>query len=346
MPESNKIVILSIDGGGIRGIIPATILKVIEEKLQQKLNDQNARLADCVDLAGGTSTGSILVGGMLTPDPHYTMSDLLDLYMKEGPEIFKTNIFNQLIGGIFDEKYPAEHIEKVLEKYFGQLKLNELEKPCLITAYDIFHRKSVFFTSHEANSESKNFKVTDVLRASTAAPTYFETAAVTSELGATYPLIDGGVFANNPALCAYAEARKMVFPAKQLAKPTAKDMIIISIGTGTAKEQFPYDKAKDWGAIGWIRPLIEIMMSGNAETVDYQLRQIYDTLGPEDSSCYYRLQVDLREVEVDPAMDNAHPENLEKLNQAGLKFAADHENSLDDIVELLIRHRIGPDIVS
>ena len=341
MPENKKVCILSIDGGGIRGVIPATILTNMEKRLKEITGDNNAKLTDYFDLFAGTSTGSILVCGLLIPDannkPKYEAGDLLDLYKKEGPVIFKTDIFDRFIGGIFDEKYPSKNIEGVLTKYFNDIKLDQLLKPSLISSYDIFNRRSHFFKSHKANSESKNFSVKDVLRSTTAAPTFFETAKVKSELQVEYSLIDGGVFVNNPALCAYSEARGMQFAKKDY--PTAKDMVVISLGTGTAKRQYNYDDAKDWGALGWIRPLIDIMMSGNSETVDYQLKSIYDTLGDKDKSCYYRLQIDLLKSEVDPEMDNAKDKNLNKLENEGLKFVADHEKEIDDIIRLLIDNK-------
>ena len=342
MPENKKICILSVDGGGIRGVIPATILTVIENRLKEKTGDVNSTLMDYIDLFAGTSTGSILVCGLLIPGdnnrPKYAARDLLDLYKKEGPVIFKTNIFDRLAGGIFDEKYPSKNIEGVLSEYFGDIKLNQLLKPSLISSYDIFNRKSHFFKSHKAGSESKNFHVKDVLRSTTAAPTFFETAKVKSDLQVEYTLIDGGVFVNNPALCAYSEARGMQFTKKN--NPTVKDMVIISLGTGTAKRQYRYDDAKNWGALGWIRPLIDIMMSGNSETVDYQLRSIYDTLSEKDKSCYFRLQIDLLKSQVDPEMDNAREENLQKLENEGLKFVADHEQEIDGIIQLLIENKV------
>ena len=108
-----------------------------------------------------------------------------------------------------------------------------------LTSYDISARKAKFFTSHEAKlSQLENFYAKDVCRATLVAPTYFEPAKINSLYNQEFILIDGGVYANNPALCAYAEARKIPFQdiLKTESKknyPTINDMIIVSVGTRT-----------------------------------------------------------------------------------------------------------------
>jgi len=143
-----------------------------------------------------------------------------------------------------------------------------------------------------------------------------------------YPLIDGGVFANNPALCAYAEVRN-----KFEGKPTAKDMAILSIGTGYINKAYRYVKAKKWGAIGWVKPLLEIMMSGVSETVDYQLAQIYDAIGKPEQ--YLRVNAEL--LFANPEMDDASRDNLRALHEDGTRIAEKFDNKLDDFVDLIMK---------
>ena len=111
-------------------------------------------------------------------------------------------------------------------------------------------------------------------------------------------------------------------------------MLIVSIGTGSVKKKYPYDDFKDAGMIKWIQPLIDIMMSGNSETVDYQLKQIYETLDPEHTKDYYRIQPLLDKA--DPAMDNAEQENLDNLYKAGQASVEFYKTQLDEIVKKLI----------
>jgi len=236
-----------------------------------------------------------------------------------------------------DDQLKEFVIKHALDDYFGDTKLSELLKPCLITAYDIRNRKAHFFNKTDTKSEIRNFYVKDMARATSAAPTYFETARIKSIFNTPYSLIDGGVFANNPAMCAYSEARTIDFakitgnPLKPIL-PFAKDMLILSMGTGTVKKPYYYDKAKDWGAVQWIKPIIDIMMSGNSETVDFQLKQIFETTNSPDN--YIRIQPDLYNANSD--MDDASKENLNALKNAGLKYIEDNKEHLDSIVDKLI----------
>lgn len=340
-----KIRILSLDGGGIRGIIPATILTYLEEELKEKSGDPEARLANYFDFITGTSTGSILSLMYLCPDksgkPKYSAIDALNIYLNEGDEIFDVALLKKIqsLNGITDEKYPEKPLETQLLKYFEKQKLSELLKPCLVPSYDIRNRKAFFFSSLEAREEVYDFYLKDVARAASAAPTYFEVSRIYSVYGAPHTLIDGGVFANNPALCAYAETRKLDFktifnnPEKPV-KPTAKDMLLISIGTGSDKQPYFYKEFKNAGIFKWIKPLIDIMMSGNAETVDYQLKKIYETLSSEDQKDYHRIQPKL--INADSALDNATKENLKALHEDGLLSITDNKTELDQIVDKLI----------
>ncbi|MEZ4888977.1 MAG: patatin-like phospholipase family protein, partial [Crocinitomicaceae bacterium] len=243
------------------------------------------------------------------------------------------------LGGLLDEKYDATSLENTLNNYFGDTQLKALLKPSLITAYDMENRKASFFTSIDAHSDTKNYYIRDVARATSSAPTYFEPVQVKSLYGALRTFIDGGVFANNPALCAYAEARTLRFSdvlsdAQKPNNPSAKDMLLISIGTGINKTSYHYNDFKNANKTKWIKPLIDIMMSGNSETVDYELKQMYSTLDAKDEADYYRIQPQL--YTADHALDNADAKNLEALHQDGLANVEQFQNTLDEIIGKLI----------
>ncbi len=341
--------ILCIDGGGIRGIIPAQILVALEKKLRNATNNPQARIGDYFDMIAGTSTGGILTCFYLMPDkvnptkPLYKAEDAVDFYMQHGGNIFSVPFSHKVrtMGGLTDEKYPAKNIENALQSTFGKTTLKELIKPCLITAFDVFEGKAHFFRQHEAiKNEGDDYYLTDVTRATSAAPTYFESPFVQSMSGVTRPLIDGGVFANNPAMCAYAEARKMKFsPGKH--NPTAMDMLLVSIGNiGTNKMGFQHQKVKNWGIIEWIKPLIDIMMSGVSQTVHYQLLQLFKA---EDvTKQYVRIDPELYTAKAD--MDDASPRNLAALKEAGTRASEldDIQDKLDRIVKLLISEEPMP----
>ncbi len=341
----NKIRILSLDGGGIRGIIPGTILGYLEKKLQS-LDNSQLKIGDYFDFIAGTSTGGILACTYLLPGGSGTAKmsaeEALDIYLKEGGAIFHSDLLSSFRSGfgLFDEKYGAASLEENLQRVFQDRLLSHFIKPCLITAYEITARNAYFFNSANARSDPMyNFRVTDVARSTSAAPTYFEPAKIKSRSGQRFHFIDGGVFANNPTLCAYAEARKLKF--SELLKrddkpdlPSAKNMLIVSIGTGTVKKPYHFSELKDVGQLGWIQPVIDILMSGNSETVDYQLKQIYSTLSGSNKKDYYRLEPPLREALSE--MDVASSINLENLRQAGLWFVNKNKETLDEIAEKLL----------
>ncbi|NOX56020.1 MAG: patatin [Planctomycetes bacterium] len=347
--------ILSIDGGGIRGIIPAQVLAKFEQILskmpqsQTKKRKQGARsqkasdearpprIADFFDMIAGTSTGGILTCLYLCPrqgssQPRFSASDAVDLYCENGDEIFDVPLRHKIrsVMGTVDEKYPSEGLEELLDQYLGELRLSDLLKPCLIPAYDIRRRRTVFFTQHDAkNSDAADFLLRDVCRATSAAPTYFEVAKVRSRTGVSFPLIDGGVFANNPTLCAYAEARK-------LWQVDAKNLAILSLGTGGVRKPYYYKEAKDWGLVGWVRPVIDIMMSGVAETVDYQVQKIFESVKRPEQ--YLRINVELTPSRLRPGMspdmDDASTENLNGLRELGEELAEEYEDALGQFIKL------------
>lgn len=341
-----KIRILSLDGGGIRGIIPGVILSYLEKQLQLK-SDSQRKIGDYFDFIAGTSTGGILACTyLMTGDDgmaKYSANDALDLYMKEGTGIFYRSMKQKISSGfgMLDEKYSAKALEQDLLSFFGEAMLSSFKKPCLITAYEMTARNAHFFNSAEAKEPLYNFKVRDIARATSAAPTYFEPALIYSAEGQGFSLIDGGVFANNPALCAYAEVRKMKFSALLKNKekpdlPSAKDMLLLSIGTGTITEAYHYKDFKDAGQLKWLQPIIDILMSGNSETVDYQLTQMYKTLDTKDQQDYYRLEPSLREAL--PKMDLASLQNIDNLKQAGLWFIDKNKSRLDEIVGKILEN--------
>lgn len=330
--------ILSIDGGGIRGIIPGQVLVALEEKLQIRTGNPQARIADYFDFFAGTSTGGILTCISLCPsneDPtkaRFSAKEAVDLYVENGKAIFDVSVWQNLrtAFGTLDEKYDASALETLLEGYFGDLRLSQLLKPCLIPAYDIDRRVSHFFAQHDyaQKGDGADFLVRDVCRATSAAPTYFEAALVRSCSGVTYPLVDGGVFANNPALCAYSEVRNAV------GNPSAKDMFIVSLGTGSEHTPYKYLDAKDWGAIGWIRPVIDIMMAGASETTDYHLKKMFSAGGHEGN--YVRIQP-ARMGNASLEMDDATEPNIQALVEVGIETAQNCSQELDRIVEVLLQ---------
>ena len=342
MPDSKKFRVLSIDGGGLRGIIPGQIMIALEKKLQTI--NPGARISDYFDLVAGTSTGGILTCLYLHPDKKYSAEQAVELYLERGDEIFSIPLLHRIrsAGGLLDEKHPADELESALKDYFGDTQLKDLVKPCLITSYDIKRRQGHFFNKTDAELDPGwNYYVRDVARATSAAPTYFECSKIKSFSNISYPLIDGGVFVNNPAMCAYAEVHNkyqfgqddiIVSKPDGLRNITARDMVILSIGTGYIKTEYDYKSAKDWGLVEWVKPLLDIMMSGVSDVVDYQLRQMFSAVNCPGQ--YLRINGELPR-DVNPEMDDAATENLRALAEFGNELAMNFSSQLNDFIELI-----------
>ncbi|MGB0522878.1 MAG: CBASS cGAMP-activated phospholipase [Flammeovirgaceae bacterium] len=316
--------VLSIDGGGIRGIIPAMILAEIEERTGK-------RISELFDFIAGTSTGGILGLGLVIPGedgkPKYAAEDLVKLYQDNGSTIFSKDTWKRIqsAGGVLDEKYSQAGIESVLEKYFGDAELKDVLTDVLITSYDLETRRPFFFKSMKAKKDpNRNHLVRLAARATSAAPTYFEPLKLTTDDRFTYySLVDGGLYANNPAMCAYAEVTRM----------DKRDLLFVSLGTGEMSAQtISHDKARNWGVMEWIKPLIDVMMDGNSDTVAYQLAQVMDV---KPNSDYYRIQANLTKDSAE--MDNVKDSNIRKLKIIANDTIRDESKAIQAICDRLLK---------
>lgn len=330
MNQSNKFRILSIDGGGIRGIIPGKVLVEIEKLLNSKYGGNN-RIGHYFDMIAGTSTGGILTALYLMPDDNgnykYSAQDALGLYLKFGSKIFSRTFLQKLRSGfgLFEEKYSAKNLEEELKDYMGTAELKQLLKPCLITSYEISKRAEYFFNSLDAKTNPDyNYYLKDISRATSAAPIFFELAQIKSFAGNELHLIDGGMIANNPALCAYAEARH-AFETKY----KAADIVMLSLGTGKNLQPYDYKKARNWGLARWLSPVISILMSSSSNTVDFQLRQLFDAAGVPDQ--YLRIECQLSEENT--AMDDASELNCQALQNAADNALKQNEMAIKEFID-------------
>jgi patatin-like phospholipase/acyl hydrolase len=337
---SEKVRILSIDGGGIRGVIPATVLAEIEKR-------SGKRIAELFDFVAGTSTGGILALGLTLDDgtgkPRYSAGDLRSLYVERGAEIFPPlrPSWLRAARGIMVERYPAGALEQVLKDYMSgdgeAAMLSGALVPVLIPAYEIELRTPFFFRSVRAKDDPKvfDFPVWQVARATSAAPTYFEAAHLVSGDDAADPfaLVDGGVFANNPSMCAFADVR---LRRHEEAKPKLEsiaaegvataDMVMVSLGTGELTRRIPWDEAKDWGFYGWGRQLLGVVMDGVSDTADFQCSRLL-----EDR--YVRFQTKL-EAGTD-GLDDATPGNVEALAERAKELVGKSSETIDRVCELV-----------
>ncbi|KAL1552528.1 patatin-like protein 2 isoform X2 [Salvia divinorum] len=308
--DGRLITILSIDGGGIRGIIPAKILEFLESELQ-KLDGEDARIADYFDVIVGTSTGGLVTAMLTAPDadnrPIYAAKDIAPFYVEHGPKIFPKRCgLLGWVAALVGPKYNGKYLHKLIREILGQTRLHHALTNVVIPSFDIKLMQPTIFSSYEVkNMGYKDVLLSDVCIATSAAPTYFPPHSFThkddSGQSWDFNLIDGGVAANNPTLVAVREVTKEVvsrsedfFPIQPL--EFAK-LLVISLGTGSAKQEEKYtaEMASKWGVVSWLlhgnsTPIIDIYNQASTDMVDYFLSVIFQAQTSQLN--YLRIQAE------------------------------------------------------
>jgi patatin-like phospholipase/acyl hydrolase len=327
--------ILSIDGGGIRGLIPALVLRYVRDRLRER--GAHHDLHQVFDLMAGTSSGGLIVAGLAAPaedrlrpgkfltSPANSIDDIVQIYMERGPEIFSRTVFRRLRSLVqaVHEKYSSEPLRQVLEEALGNATLKDALCHLLVTSYDM-ENGTVFLFKHRPERKDRtegdlNFYLKDVAQATAAAPTYFEPLRVSpiNDSQTRLCLVDGGVFAANPTMCAYIEARKTFTSARRF--------VILSLGTGIVTKRYPYEEIKTWGYLEWINPgkgapLSSVMQRGQSECVDHQLNKL-------PGVDYIRINGFLSEKHYE--MDDASPENMVALQDYASRFIEENKEELE-----------------
>ena len=227
---TKSFMVLSIDGGGVRGIFPATILALIEEKL-------NIKVHDTFDLIVGTSTGAIIAGAIATK---YELNQLGEDYSEQASIFFKKRVS---LCGLLRSRYSINKLEEFLREKLGDIKLGQIDKPLILNATNISTGDvHVFKSSYQKKQRGKDYvrdgevPLYKAVLASCAAPLYFDPVSINGTL-----ICDGGIWANNPSLVGYTDVKRNF---------QADNIKILSLGTGKADRV--YKPAKCWGFInGW-----------------------------------------------------------------------------------------------
>ncbi|KAJ4845391.1 hypothetical protein Tsubulata_010570, partial [Turnera subulata] len=290
------ITILSIDGGGIRGLIPGTILAFLESELQ-KLDGEDARLADYFDVVAGTSTGGLLTGMLTAPNeqnrPLFAAKDIKDFYLQHCPRIFPQNrssrfaqaanlinywvgpklrkiLFAQpanLIKSLVGPKYDGKYLHDVVKEKLGDTRLHQTLTNIVIPTFDIKRLQPIIFSSYQA-------------------------------------------------LVTMGEVSEEILRG-------SPEFLVLSLGTGSAKTEEKYDaeEAAKWGLLGWFTghnsiPLVDIFMQASGDMVDIHLSKVFGAL---TKGSYLRIQLLIYNNLTGELsfVDIATQENLENLVKVG-----------------------------
>jgi len=259
--------VLALDGGGARGLFTASFLSTIEDLLR-------VRIADQFDLIVGTSSGGMIGLALAFGLP---ARRILDLTIERGASIFA---HPRRLGMLLRPKYGDAPLRRTLRDIFGERTLNDVLTPVCLTSYELTNSyPRIWKDDHAAEARSNGDEPAwAVALASSAAPIYFPGARVLDDDSH----VDGGLFANNPALIGLTEA------ASYFHQPLER-VRILSIGTGERAERIPHDKASRMGVWEWKTLLYEHMLIAQARIAHEIARRLLP------SGQYERINIPLEQ---------------------------------------------------
>lgn len=294
--------ILSLDGGGVRGWLMIALLAKIEKRLQEIKKDPSVRLIDFFDIITGTSVGGILASLLVLP--HRPSAAEVRVYFENYVgKIFPNSIFSWLWSWE-KPKYSTEPITKFATEMIGLMRLSEIQKTLVLTAYDLKKQRIKLLTNSKVKlsykdfleQEPEDFNLADAVRATASAPTFFAPAEVKSCSGTDYLLIDGGVAANNPSLFSILFA------------PSLDSIYLLSLGSGDESQLYNVNYLVAGGKLAWAMPLINILFNNASDTTDFQCRRI---LGSNLMNKYHRLNPELKKTSI--TLDDCSGPNLKAM---------------------------------
>lgn len=275
--------ILSIDGGGIKGLYSACILNRLEEKFE-KLS------GECFDMICGTSTGGLLALGIADGKP---ASELVKLYLQNGNKIFPTpeNAFLRWLDRKFAQplkqtlfwgKFDSNALRKILEDAYGSTTLGELKNLVIVPSFNLTAGKPRIFKYPHKEGDffmDRDITLVDAALATTAAPTFLPI----HDIGGTL-YIDGGMWANNPSLCGVLEAINFFVGEEK----EYSSVEVLSIASVVQSSGWSSNVRKRRSFIGWKEKLIQTSLDSQAYFTDFFLRTALSKLNKE--SRYIRIE--------------------------------------------------------
>ncbi len=341
--EQTRFRILSVDGGGLRGLVPALLLRDLEKRLRE-LSGEERPLSDYFHLFAGTSTGGLISLGLTArrdPDgdePSMDAERLVKLYYDRGPKIFPPRFrLYRTLRSFFAPKWSSAGLAKAVTEEIGPAPMSRALRDLVITAYDMTNHEPWFFKRWTAGKDGQHpdLPMATAAMATASAPTYLPPCKVGESA-----LVDGGVFAANPTVAAIAEALKRTEDPADL-KP--RELFVVSLGTGFYMAGYSPRRVARWGSLSWIRPrgsepaLLRAMLDGQTASADHWTHMIVnhepgDPLPKVESMGrgprYFRIEAELRD---DLEMDDARKETRDKLTARAEELIEERGDDLQAI---------------
>ena len=317
--------VLAIDGGGIRGVIPATVLVELERRLAPR------SLATVFDLIVGTSTGGIIALGWAAPTgekPRHTAQELLDLYMNDAESIFPGGgrVAHPRAGWLRDgTRYLASELEEMLVRFFGDVPMTAALTGVVVTSYDLAHGEPVTLSSRTEFGGFGDLTMVAAARATSAAPMFFAPEIVVDGERERV-LVDGGLYANNPSVLGY-------LLGGQVAAREDLPLVLVSLGTGARGTRAALrgaERVQMRDASTVVRAVLEAVSTGSGNLGHLLLARVAD----DDRFRYWRLQTTVGSCSF--TMDDSSPDNVACLYERALELVSECDEELSAITHALV----------
>jgi hypothetical protein len=307
--------VLAIEGEGLRALLPALILSEIEDQIGRPASS-------AFDLIVGTGFGGILALGLAAVEEsggeRWSAAELGDALAAEAESLFpRTNWAGvRAVSSRSEPCYPRAPLRSFLERLFRQDRMDTLGVRSMVLAYDIEARAPVPIRSYEAMTGE--VLIRDAALATASTSLYYDPARI-SVGTETRALVSGSLYAANPALCAYSEARR-VFPGELV--------MLVSVGAGSSTRSVPFPEALDWDVARWAIPTLSMALDGSVTTVDRHLELL---MTPDH---YYRVSGPLDRASDDP--DDASVRNLDALRAQARAMVHANQRRMDELALRLV----------
>jgi len=318
--DKGPLLILCIDGGGARGVIPAQILLHMEK-------DAGIPVHQTFDFFAGVSTGATVATYCARNAGSMDLLAKFSFSSENLSRLFDKSIWDRILGRMQNQpKYDGINKRHYIEEVCDGLRINDVkDKHLLILAYDFIDRELVAFKNNRGHDASYNPTLAEICDASTAAPTIYPTVEISAPKRRW--LIDGALATNDPSVCAITEALAMDYELE--------DLWLVSLGTGLPVHDLGQEDrdrigraSRNWGIIGWLNNgLLDHMLSGSSSVSAYQCAQL---LGER----YLRINGHLPRKLM--TLDNTESTNIEDLRSFGYLW---FESSLNELQRLLDKVR-------
>ena len=322
-----KFRILSISGGGTRGIIPSLVLVRLEQITGR-------HCTELFDLFIGTSTGAMISAVLTIPTDEenptspmnkwkYTAKDLLDVYIKEGPIVFESSMWKKVttINGLYGPMYYTKNRDERFKVWMGETRLKDLLNEVMFTSYDMSTECPIFFKSRKARTDSKfDFLVSDCIKAATAAPTVWPPHLIDEHVEEEGLYMDA-LYGKNPSMFGLMEALRHH-------DCTTDDILLLSLGTGFSRKRSDPKNIITSGP-GFLVDAFNSTINANTMSTMYMVRGL--------------IKNPSRVLDIDIPLDKAHmgitdvsKEHINHLIKVTLEYLEEHEDELIGFAKQLL----------